>query len=258
MNKFKVLVLIFALSLTNLLAQNASYIVNGNASSMGITGPNGNVNCNCFQLTPSQQAQVGSVWNENKINLNESIRIEFDIYLGNNDGGADGVVFGLQKLSTSIGVSGGGMGMQGVSPSLGVYIDTYQNTDVNDPADDHISININGNLDHNSNSNVDGPVNLANVEDGNWRRFIVDWNATTTTLDVFLVNTLTPIVSYTSDIVTSIFGNDSLVFWGFTGSTGNLHNVQKFCTVTDLESPEINSCPIDVTMDNSPGDCFKA
>ena len=257
MNKFQVLVLIFALSLTNLLAQNASYIVNGNASSMGITGPNGNVNCNCFQLTPSQQAQVGSVWNENKINLNESIRIEFDIYLGNNDGGADGVVFGLQKLSTSIGVSGGGMGMQGVSPSLGVYIDTYQNTDVNDPADDHISININGNLDHNSNSNVDGPVNLANVEDGNWRRFIVDWNATTTTLDVFLVNTLTPIVSYTSDIVTSIFGNDSLVFWGFTGSTGNLHNVQKFCTVTDLESPEINSCPIDVTMDNSPGDCFK-
>ena len=257
MNKFKVLVLIFALSLTNLLAQNASYIVNGNASSMGITGPNGNVNCNCFQLTPSQQAQVGSVWNENKINLNESIRIEFDIYLGNNDGGADGVVFGLQKLSTSIGVSGGGMGMQGVSPSLGVYIDTYQNTDVNDPADDHISININGNLDHNSNSNVDGPVNLANVEDGNWRRFIVDWDATTTTLDVFLVNTVTPIVSYTSDIVTSIFGNDSLVFWGFTGSTGNLHNVQKFCTVTDLESPEITSCPIDVTMDNSPGDCFK-
>ena len=59
---------------------------------MGITGPNGNVNCNCFQLTPSQQGQVGSVWNENKINLNESIRIEFDIYLGNNDGGADGVV----------------------------------------------------------------------------------------------------------------------------------------------------------------------
>ena len=257
MNKFQVLVLIFALSLTNLLAQNASYIVNGNASSMGITGPNGNVNCNCFQLTPSQQAQVGSVWNENKINLNESIRIEFDIYLGNNDGGADGVVFGLQKLSTSIGVSGGGMGMQGVSPSLGVYIDTYQNTDVNDPADDHISININGNLDHNSNSNVDGPVNLANVEDGNWRRFIVDWDATTTTLDVFLVNTVSPIVSYTSDIVTSIFGNDSLVFWGFTGSTGNLHNVQKFCTVTDLESPEITSCPIDVTMDNSPGDCFK-
>ena len=76
---------------------------------MGITGPNGNVNCNCFQLTPSQQGQVGSVWNENKINLNESIRIEFDIYLGNNDGGADGVVFGLQKLSTSIGVSGGGI-----------------------------------------------------------------------------------------------------------------------------------------------------
>ena len=38
----------------------------------------------------------------------------------------------------------------------------------------------------------------------------------------------------------------------------SFHNLQKFCTVTDLESPEITSCPIDVTMDNSPGDCFKA
>ena len=262
MNKFKVLVLIFALSLTNLLAQNASYIVNGNASSMGITGPNGNVNCNCFQLTPSQQGQVGSVWNENKINLNESIRIEFDIYLGNNDGGADGVVFGLQKLSTSIGVSGGGMGMQGVSPSLGVYIDTYQNIvapdNHNDPASDHISINRNGDLNHSTANNLSGPVGLANIEDNQWRRFIFDWESSTTTLKIYLVNTVSPVLTYTGDIVTSIFGGDSLVFWGFTGSTGFFHNLQKFCTVTDLESPEITSCPIDVTMDNSPGDCFKA
>ena len=98
---------------------------------------------------------------------------------------------------------------------------------------------------------MDGPINLANVEDGNWRRFIVDWNATTTTLDVFLVNAVTPIVSYTSDIVTSIFGNDSLVFGGLRVYR-KPHNIQKFCTVTDLESPVITSCQVDVVMDNSP------
>ena len=60
------------------------------------------------------------------------------------------MVFGLQKISTSIGNSGGGMGMQGVNPSLGGYLDTYQNVHFsenhNDPASDHISIQKNGDL----------------------------------------------------------------------------------------------------------------
>ena len=52
-------------------SQNASYVVNGDASGTNITGIDGTVDPNCFQLTPSQQGQVGSVWNENKINLNQ-------------------------------------------------------------------------------------------------------------------------------------------------------------------------------------------
>ena len=243
-------------------SQNASYVVNGDASGTNITGIDGTVDCNCFQLTPSQQGQVGSVWNENKINLNQNHRIEFDLYFGSNNGGADGMVFGLQKTNTSIGTSGGGMGMQGVSPSLGVYFDTYQNIvapdNHNDPASDHISINRNGDLNHSSANNLSGPVSLTNIEDNQWRRFIFDWESSTTTLKIYLVNTVSPVLTYTGDIVSSIFGGDSLVFWGFTGSTGFFHNLQKFCTVTDLESPEITSCPVDVVMDNSPGDCFKA
>ncbi len=254
--------LFFITQFTVFYSQNASYVINGDASGTNITGADGTVDCNCFQLTPSQQGQVGSVWNENKINLNQNHRIEFDLYFGSNNGGADGMVFGLQKTNTSIGTSGGGMGMQGVSPSLGVFFDTYQNIvapdNHNDPASDHISINRNGDLNHSSANNLSGPVGLTNIEDNQWRRFIFDWESSTTTLKIYLVNTVSPVLTYTGDIVTSIFGGDSLVFWGFTGSTGFFHNLQKFCTVTDLESPEITSCPIDVTMDNSPGDCFKA
>ena len=62
------------------------------------------------------------------INLRQDFRLEFDVYLGTRDGGgADGIAFGLQPINTSIGNSGGGLGMQGVSPSVGVYLDTYRN-----------------------------------------------------------------------------------------------------------------------------------
>ena len=60
--------LFFIIQFTVLYSQNASYVINGNANGTNISGPDGTVDCNCFQLTPSQQAQVGSVWNENKIN----------------------------------------------------------------------------------------------------------------------------------------------------------------------------------------------
>ena len=250
--------LFFMIQFTAFYSQNASYVINGDASGINITGPDGTVNCNCFQLTPDQNAQVGSVWNENMINLRQDFRLEFDVYLGTRDGGgADGIAFGLQPINTSIGNSGGGLGMQGVSPSVGVYLDTYRNGNNSDPNDDHISINLNGNLTHTSSNNVAGPNNLPNIEDGNWRRLIVDWDASVTRLNVFFVNTSTPELTYTSDIVSNVFSGDSLVFWGFTGSTGGSRNLQKFCTVSDLEAPEITSCPSNVTLQNSPGDCYR-
>ena len=73
------------------------------------------------------------------------------------------MVFALQPLNTSIGSSGGQMGLGGVSPSLGVYLDTYQNTAHGDIFNDHISINLDGDVIHiPSSSNhvkVSGAVN---------------------------------------------------------------------------------------------------
>ena len=60
--------------------------------------------CNCYDLTESINWQVGSVWNVNKIDLNQSFDYLFDVYFGNSEAGADGIVFGLQPLNTNIGV----------------------------------------------------------------------------------------------------------------------------------------------------------
>src|ERR1700759_4634097 len=88
------------------MAQPGTYIVNGSASTNS---------CNCYTLTPAVNTQSGSVWNANKINLNNPFDFIFNVFLGcNDDNGADGIVFILQPISTSVGTTGGGMGFEGI------------------------------------------------------------------------------------------------------------------------------------------------
>lgn len=201
----------------------AQYTVNGNASQIA---------CNQYRLTLAVNTQSGSVWNNNKINLTQSFDFKFDINLGSNDAGADGIVFVLQPISTSVGSSGGGLGYQGISPAVGVTIDTWQNTNDNDPTYDHIAIQLNGDLNHNSINNIAGPVTAINgnnnIEDGIWHSLRIQWDALSKTFSAYVDGSLR--VSVIKDFVADVFSGDPLVFWGFTGSTGGANNEQSFRT----------------------------
>ena len=213
-------VILFIACCQNLLAQ---YTLNGNARQDA---------CNAYTLTDSVGNQSGSVWNNNKINLSQSFDFKFDIYLGVNDAGADGIVFVLQPISTSVGSSGGGLGYNGITPAVGVTIDTWQNGNDNDPAYDHIAIQLNGDLNHNSTNNIAGPVTALNgnnnIEDGIWHSLRIQWDAATKTLTAYVDGSLR--VSAAKDFVTDVFAGNPLVFWGFTGSTGGANNHQQFRT----------------------------
>ena len=66
-------------------AQTNTYILNGSAVQNS---------CNCYTLTPPVNTISGSVWNANKINLNQPFDFVFNVYLGCADAnGADGIVF---------------------------------------------------------------------------------------------------------------------------------------------------------------------
>ena len=116
---------IFILKITAFYSQNASFIINGDASDINVLNENGVSDCNCFQLTPNQSVKSGSVWNRNKIDLNQDITLEFKLYLGNNNAGADGVAFAFQPISDTVGGDGGGLGIEDVTPSFFVAIDTF-------------------------------------------------------------------------------------------------------------------------------------
>jgi gliding motility-associated-like protein len=227
----------------NILAQ---YTVNGNAAQ---------ISCNEYRLTQAVNTQSGSVWNNIKIDLNQSFDFNFDVILSAagflNDGGADGIAFVLQPISTSVGTSGGGLGYEGVNPAVGVTIDTYQNPNNNDPTYDHIAIQLNGDIGHSSANNIAGPVTALsgndNIEDGVWHSLHIQWDATTKTFSASVDGVLR--VSVVRDFVNTVFGGNPLVYWGFTGSTGGLNNYQGFKTALN---PSFGFSPIQKRCVNEP------
>jgi gliding motility-associated-like protein len=213
---------LIALSLS--AQQETPYILNGNAYQES---------CNCYQLTDAINWQAGSVWNKNKIDLTNSFNYIFNVYLGCKDNtGADGIVFVLQPIGTSIGIAGQGLGFQNVIPSIGIPIDTYQNIEFNDPPYDHIGIYKNGDLVNGTVNTLAGPVQAVsgndNIEDCQWHTLRVIWDAGTTTISAEVDGV--PRVQATLDLVHEVFGGDPMVFWGFSAATGGSNNLQKFCT----------------------------
>ena len=209
---------------TGICQNTTPYHINGNASQE---------NCNCYTLTQDVLNQSGSVWNINKINLTNSFDYKFEVFLGCADaGGADGIAFVLQPVSTSIGTVGGGIGFEGISPSIGVVIDTWQNTIYNDPFYDHITIHKNGNLGHAGTPTSAGPVTALagndNIEDCKWHSLRINWDVVAKKLSVQVDGI--DRVELAADLVQEIFGGNPEVFRGFTGSTGGSRNHQRFCT----------------------------
>ena len=207
----------------------------------------------CYQLTPATNGQVGSIWDTTKIDLNQSFDANLDLSFGCKDGdGADGIVFGFQPISTSIGSTGEGMGFGGVNPSIGIEMDTYQNFNRSDPAFDHIALIKNGDVTHSSPNTLAGPFSIGNngnVEDCNKHSLRVKWDATAKKLQVWFDCELK--FTYTADIVREIFGGNPFVFWGFTSATGGLNNQQNVCFkfTTLLDKPtKANLCKGDTVQ----------
>jgi gliding motility-associated-like protein len=228
----KALLITAALAYSSTLS--AQYVVNNNAIAES---------CRCYTLTTANNYQRGSVWHSNVIDLTQNFDLKFNIFLGCSDAGADGMAFVLQRTGTNaIGLDGSGSGFVNITPSLGVLLDTYQNTDENDPVFDHISINKNGTNNHNLASNLAGPIQIVNgvdnIEDCNWHLLRIQWNAATTTLTTYVDGVQR--VSTTNNIVNTIFGGNPIVYWGFTAGTGGVNNEQKFCTILDIQLQGLN------------------
>uniref|UniRef100_UPI0035C82D03 L-type lectin-domain containing protein n=1 Tax=Lacinutrix sp. TaxID=1937692 RepID=UPI0035C82D03 len=187
----------------------------------------------CYQITSNANFQLGAVWYNNSIDLNADFDIVFDANFGSNDAnGADGIVFVLKTSPTpEIGASGGDLGYGGIFNSLAVEFDTWQNNDRNDPFNDHVALISNGNTNHALGTSLTSPVNASavsgNIEDGISHEIKISWRAMTQEFRVIF--DCNERIFYSNDIINTVFGGNSNVFFGFTGSTGGSTNLQTIC-----------------------------
>ena len=183
---------------------------------------------NCYQLTDALDNEIGAVWYDETINLEQPFHLQFKMNFGTNSGaggsaspGADGIMFVMQTDGpTALGLQGEGLGFAGFSPSLGIEFDTYWNQNMGDITADHIGIMTNGSVNHNLETSLAGPVtatsDIADIENGEDYAVEIVWDPEEQYIEVYFDCEFR--LSTNVDLINDIFQGSTNVTWGFTGS----------------------------------------
>jgi len=193
--------------------------LNGNAAAGAGVG-------NVLRLVPAETNQSGSAFSTAQVNASDFSTV-FQFRLSDRGGiadgsghvGADGFTFTLQTVANTAGGSGGGLGYEGLSPSVAVEFDTFANTGapIFDPSSNHLGIDINGTVVSAQTVDV-----APDFDDGNLWTAWIDYNNATKTLEVRASETgIRPTLPTLSRNI-DIFGilNQNTAFVGFTAGTG--------------------------------------
>ena len=184
------------------------------------------INDRCFQLTPAYNWSGGSVWHKEPISLSAPFDMELNLMMGCDDfGGADGMVFVFHTEPSYYGYKGEGIGFGGLVPSLGIEVDTWRNHHLLDPAEDHIAVLYDGNVNHRY--GLAGPVKIRNVEDCKLHALRIKWNPAAKTLEVYLDGSR--VIALKHDIIHTVFRDNDRVYWGVTAATGAHNNRHQIC-----------------------------
>lgn len=222
----------------------SQYVTNGSAVSIGN---------DCYRLTTATISESGNVLSSSPIDLS----LPFDLYASLNFGnvdadGADGITFIFANNNSFVGTPAQNLGYGSISPSFVVEMDTWDNgAAVNDPVEDHIGIQQNGDVTHGSANTLVNPIEISNIEDGEDHCVHVSWDPVTQFFALTLDNTT---ITYTGDI-SAIFGGNTSVYYGFTSATGGFYNEHTVCFTGNPASVDIqelsplclNSAPIQLT-----------
>jgi hypothetical protein len=207
----------------------SQYVLMGDAQPM----PN-----DCIQLTPDVEYSEGLAYYKTRLDLRNFFQVDFEIYLGDKEEGADGITFvlhddprGFEAYGTWGECMGYGRwskwarGGTFIAPSVAVEFDTYQNYRQNDPTHDHVAYLEDGTNYHEVAWHDDDAE--YNLEDDYLHNFSFRWEPTKKRITVLLDGKVVHVG--TRDLVNDVFGGKTQVIWGFTASTGRKFNHQYFC-----------------------------
>lgn len=197
-------------------------------------------------LTPNAGGQFGAIWNKSRVDLSSDFCVVADVYLGNNNGGADGLAFVMQPNSVAAGGSGGGLGYMGITPSFAVEYDTWPNG--GDLYNDHVGLMKNGNVVSHNLWGVNA-VDVGDIEDGLWHKTKIYWDSVDNKVSVWLDKNAdgdtddsgeTLFDAVPADLEANFSGE---VYWGFTAATGGATNLQQVRNITYTGVARTNAPP---------------
>ncbi|MDW7691598.1 L-type lectin-domain containing protein [Flammeovirgaceae bacterium SG7u.111] len=193
---------------------------------------------NCIQLTPDVEYSNGLAYHYTKLDLEGYFEIQFDIFLGNKDEGADGITFVIHndpREFDAFGTWGECMGYgrwhpdavwaSSITPSVAIEFDTYQNLQQLDPYSDHVAYLENGISMHPTFWNNNDKA--FDIEDDQMHDFRFRWDPSIQMITVLLDGNT--VYEGKRDLIDDVFGGATQVIWGFTASTGRKSNLQYFC-----------------------------
>ncbi|MGB7760188.1 MAG: L-type lectin-domain containing protein [Bryobacteraceae bacterium] len=203
-----------------------------------------------LRLTPALIGQGGAAWSTTPISFSSSAGT-FSTYFQfqiTNPGGispADGIVFVLQTVSSGSGGAGGSIGYGGITPSVGVEFDTFDNGispgAFNDPNDNHVGVDIDGSMvsvalaTPGGVANCGSPVGVANcMSNGDVWSVWIDYDGTNLVVaaaDNSTTRPATNLISYAINIPCVLAGGTAagtgcptpatMAYVGFTAGTGS-------------------------------------
>lgn len=196
----------------------AQFVYNGNARRLDEKR---------HRLTRKLHDARGAVWSSSMLDLRQSFSLKFEVFLGCKYADSDGLAFVLQQEGLeALGGGSSGMGYGGMFPSLAVEFDNYNDEyeGANKIAFTHVAITRDGDFNHKSPNNLAGPVEANPKKDqamGGCRQYtaFIAWDVEKHILSVEVDGK--KCLTYKEDIIKTCFGQNPLVYWGFTAANSS-------------------------------------
>jgi hypothetical protein len=213
-----------------------------------------------LRVVPATSGQAGAAYSTTPITLGSgnsfSTQFQFRITSPGGIDPADGITFVLSAGSSGLGGAGGGIGYGGVGNSVAIEFDTYQNGEYGDPNDNHVGVDVDGNLDSLITATPYGQGSCDTIygyiggcmSNGDLWTALITYDGTDLNVSVTDGNGATEnlISNYLID-AGSYLGTDT-AFVGFTGGTGSGFENEdilnwEFSNTAALPPPPTSSTP---------------
>ena len=187
-------------------------------------------------ILASSANQTGLVTTIGRIDVRKSFAVTLDLNLGTSDSGGEGVSVVLHNDPAGLSAAGGdrgAMGVAGILNGLGFEIDTNPSPLIENIAGESDVVNDHAGFFDTDSLFLSRKALLSDIEDGQWHRLSIGWDAQSQTMTAFLDGQI--VGTLQGDIAEQFLGGSDFARLAFGGASGDLAN-QHSVRVVDVQA----------------------